>query len=77
MKTVTIKSLSRTINYDTLEKTVVLVDGVEIGGGSYGGEPEDNCRYRDYSWVEMLIKRLAETLDAKVLIEVSEMEEED
>jgi len=74
---VEIQSLSRTTDYNIVEKTKVLVDGVEIGTGRYGGEPEDNCRYRDYDWVEDMLKKLAESLGADVVITVGELGEED
>lgn len=44
----------------------VLVDGKEIGRGTYGGEPEDNTRSRQYSWVEPLLGKLSEELDATI-----------
>lgn len=52
--------------FDREESTILLVDGVEIGQGYYRGEPEDNCRSRDYKWVEQLLKKLAESLGADV-----------
>ena len=55
--------------YSNWTGTEVLVDGVLIGQGSYGGEPEDNSRWRDYRWVEPLLKKLAEVLGASVEIE--------
>jgi hypothetical protein len=50
------------------EQTVVEVDGIKIGEGIYGGEPEDNARRRDYKWVEPLLKTLSEKLGAEVEI---------
>ena len=63
---VTIKSYSKETDYEPQEVTIVEVDGKEIGRGRYGGEPEDNCRYRDYDWVEFLLERLAKELGAEV-----------
>lgn len=51
------------------ERLEVYVDGVFVAGGGYGGEPEDNCRCRDYAWVEKALKSLSETLGATVRIE--------
>ena len=42
------------------------LDGESIGEGNYGGEPEDNCRGRDYRWVEKVIRKLAENLGVEV-----------
>lgn len=44
----------------------VFVDGELIGGGGYGGEPEDNTHYRDYKWVQELVVELAKELGAEV-----------
>ena len=41
---------------------------VLLGEGRYGGEPEDNRRYRTYGWVEPMIKAVAQALGAKVLV---------
>jgi hypothetical protein len=73
---VTIKSMTGRNRYDDrLERTVVMVDGAEIGSGDYGGEPEDNCRFRDYKWVEPLLKTLGEKLGAEVTLESESFEE--
>ncbi|MBA7629317.1 hypothetical protein ES703_36815 [subsurface metagenome] len=59
-----------------VEVTEVFVDGEKIGEGSYGGEPEDNHRYRDYNWVEPLLQKLAIKLGAEVeLLRIDEEEE--
>lgn len=47
----------------------VSIAGEEIGGGGIGGEPEDNCMVRDYSWIVPTLKRLAERLGGEVSIE--------
>lgn len=47
----------------------VFLDGKSLGWGGYGGEPEDNSRHRDYSWVEAILERVAEGLGAKVVFE--------
>lgn len=62
---VTIKSVEYQDAYNVREKTIVEVDGEKIGEGYYGGEPEDNARYRDYGWVEDLIATLAAKLGAE------------
>jgi hypothetical protein len=70
MAKVTIKSISGVNRWDErYESTEVYVDGELIGDGNYGGEPEDNVRYRDYSWVEPLLEELAKRLGADVMIE--------
>lgn len=50
----------------------VKVDGETVGGGSFGGEPEDNMELRDYAWVRPLIESLAKALGAEVETRVSE-----
>jgi hypothetical protein len=56
------------------ESVDVYVDGKRVGGGTYGGEPEDNTRCRDWAWVEHTIECLSKALGAEV--EVSERTEE-
>lgn len=69
MPKVTIKSISGEGRYyRLLEQTVVEIDGLVIGMGDYGGEPEDNMRCRDYRWVEPLLAKLATVLGAEVNI---------
>lgn len=58
------------------ELTAVEIDGKLIGGGTYGGETEDNSRYRHYAWVEDLIEKLAEALGAEVEIVEEEVDED-
>lgn len=53
---------------DMQEAVKVLVDDEEIGTYYYGGEPEDNARYRDYYWIEPLLMSLAKKLGAEVEI---------
>ena len=53
---------------DRKQDTSFFVDGEHIGSGSYGGEPEDNTRFRDYNWVEPLIAKIARRLGATVEI---------
>lgn len=43
-----------------------FIDGTHIASGSYGGEPEDNLRGRDYQWVEGAIAKIAIALGAEV-----------
>lgn len=50
--------------YGERQSVTVSVDGHEIAWGSYGGEPEDNSRGRDYAWVEDALTRLACALGA-------------
>lgn len=69
VREVKIKSYEKETDYEPHEITIVEVDGEEIGRGRYGGEPEDNCRFRDYGWVECILKTLAEELGAKVEVE--------
>lgn len=60
--------------WDDLEKLTVLVDGVDVGHGYYGGEPEDNTRGRDYSWVEEIISAVATKLGATVSTEHTDVD---
>ena len=57
----------------------ILVDGESLCvHGTYGGEPEDNSRRRDYKWVEVALRRLAKKLGATVVVaEVPPEEEEE
>ena len=68
---VTIRSITedRSKWGDYLESVEVYVDGVSIGDGHYGGEPEDNMRGRTYDWVEGLIQNVAEACGAEVTVE--------
>jgi len=52
---------------------VVKIDGVEVARGSYGGEPEDNTYYRDYSWVRDAIETVAQKLGAEVVLSAVEV----
>lgn len=70
---VTLKFI-RSSGYMDYEAIEVRLDDKVIATGNYGGEPEDNCRYRDYSWVETALTAVAESLGADVAVE--EMEEE-
>lgn len=51
---------------DLITDMRVTVDGHDVGGGHFGGEPEDNMECRDYSWVKMLVHELAKDLGATV-----------
>jgi hypothetical protein len=53
---------------------VVLMDGVEVGRGSYGGEPEDNTHFRHYDWVRELIATVAKKLGAEVELSAKEIQ---
>lgn len=70
MPKVTIKSYNKKTDYEPQEITIVEIDGIEVGRGTYGGEPEDAYRCRDYGWVEILIEKVAEKLGAKVELDV-------
>lgn len=52
--------------YDDRFGLTVKLDGKDLAFGSYGGEPEDNRRGRDYAWVESALARLAKALGAEV-----------
>lgn len=70
MKHVHIKSISRETKWgDLREEVEIYIDGVSIGRQSYGGEPEDNTRGRDYAWVEVVIEEIARELGATVTTE--------
>lgn len=76
MPKVTIKSITGdNFENNINEMTIVEVDGKEIGRGWYGGEVEDNYRFRHYGWVEILLKRLAESLGAEIDKQLIEGEE--
>lgn len=55
----------------------VEVDGENIGGGRIGGEPEDNCEYRDYSWIRPMVRALSLALGVKAEEEIIKEEDED
>lgn len=55
---VVIEVEKRCNEFGALEEVYVTVDGTCIGGGGFGGAPEDNCESRDYSWVMPLVERL-------------------
>lgn len=44
----------------------IFVNEQLIACGNYGGEPEDNTRRRDYSWIEDALEMLAVSLGATV-----------
>ena len=70
---VRIESVTEKSKYGDFELTRIYVDDVLIGEGSYGGEPEDNFRSRDYRWVEGLLEDLATELGAEVeIVEIKE-----
>lgn len=60
---VTTESGDDWVEYETID---VRVNGRSVGGGTFGGEPEDNTRHRDYSWVDGTISNLANSLGANV-----------
>jgi hypothetical protein len=59
------------------ELTRVSVDGQELCTGSYGGEPEDNSRRRDYRWVEPLLQQLSARCGAEVELKHVKLTEEE
>ena len=70
---VRIESVTEKSKYGDFELTRIYVDDVLVGEGSYGGEPEDNSRSRDYRWVEGLLEDLATELGAEVeIVEIKE-----
>jgi len=75
---VTVLSITEITNYaeDSTERTKVYVDDELIVEGWYGGEPEDNARYRDYGWVEDGFVDLAKALGVEVVVEYEEKEKE-
>lgn len=66
---VRIEHLTITDDYDDREATRVYINDILIGEGTYGGDPEDNCSYRTYSWVEPLLLELGRHLDNGAKIE--------
>lgn len=77
MSTVTIKTIDVNTDYGEVnERVEVFVDDELIVTGWYGGEPEDNSRTRDYSWVEAAFATLAKKLGAVVKEEYEEIDEE-
>ena len=68
MKSVLIRLTDRT-NSSECE---VFVDKKLVGTGYFGGEAEDNKRYRTYRWVQDTLARLATALGASVRVEESE-----
>lgn len=55
-----------------VEKLAVFIDGELVAFHAYGGEPEDNCRSRDYHWVEPLLRLVAERCGAAVKVRALE-----
>ena len=55
--------------WDERTELSITVDGKEIAVGSFGGEPEDNSHYRDYSWVRPAFESLAKSLGANVTLD--------
>lgn len=45
--------------YGDLRSVSLELDGKDIGGGEFGGEPEDNSAERDYRWVVPAFEKLA------------------
>lgn len=62
---VRIENVPNPLGY-TVDAVHVYVDGELVGGGDFGGEPEDNCECRDYSWVRPLLRKLSERLGARL-----------
>lgn len=50
---------------DTVELSIFVNEQL-VACGTYGGEPEDNTRSRDYAWVEGALEMLAISLGATV-----------
>jgi len=74
---VKLKIIKNTIDENMKDEVVsidVFLDGERIGCGNFGGDPEDNSFYRDYSWVLPLIKKLGEELGAEIEEETEALE---
>lgn len=56
-------------DWESYQSVEIYVNDELVSEGSYGGEPEDNSRYRDYSWVESAIAKVALKLGATVMKE--------
>lgn len=79
MPKVEIKQVTLKSDYEDTERSaeLVYVDGVLVAKGTYGGEPEDNKRYRTYSWVPNALSKLALALGADVVMSGSEVTSEE
>ncbi len=66
MSKVTIRLIGPEAHYGLFEDIQLEVNGVNIGSGTFGGEPEDNVECRTYSWVKELLAKLAKSLGAEV-----------
>ncbi len=44
----------------------ITLDGKKIASGCFGGEPEDNSRFRTYDWVLTALQKLSKELGAEV-----------
>lgn len=58
-------------------RIVGTLDGKRLFTGHYGGEPEDNSRDRDYSWVENAIKVVAAEGEIEIEYEKLDIEDDD
>ena len=69
MAKVEIKQVHFTNDYDEeWSAELIYVDGELVARGTYGGEPEDNRRYRTYAWVPEAFRKLAAALGAEVVM---------
>ena len=55
----------------------VFVDGKLVDEGYFGGEVEDNSRFRHYSWVIPMLEKLSTELGAEVTLEYGEKKEDE
>ena len=59
------------------EEVEYYVNDEKVAEGFYGGEPEDNLRYRTYKWVDEAFKAVIEKLGVEVKFTRILKEEED
>lgn len=74
MKTLKILTLTKD-DGDYREKDIFFIDGVKIAEGSYGGQPEDNSKGRDYSWVQDAVEKIAQELGASIERQCKQVDE--
>ena len=74
MRNVRLEYFTENSDWDERTQLVVYVDDKELYRGHYGGEPEDNSHYRDYSWVRDAMGELAKELGAEVTLSSKEVE---
>lgn len=60
--------------FDSRSGLRLVIDGEVVDTGDFGGEPEDNCEYRDYKWVKLMLACLARKLGAEATIETVDVD---